>query len=47
MALLLAIGLTDPGAPDAPSVSQLAVGVDSRYLFAATEKGVYRTTLPQ
>jgi hypothetical protein len=35
------------GAPDAPSVTRLAVGVDGRYLFAATEKGVYRIALPE
>jgi hypothetical protein len=38
---------TDLGAPDGPSVSGLAVGVDGRYLFAATSKGVYRIALPQ
>jgi hypothetical protein len=35
------------GAPDASSVSQLAVGIDGRYLFAATDKGVHRIALPQ
>jgi hypothetical protein len=35
------------GAPDASSVSQLAVGIDGRYLFAATDKGVYRIALLQ
>jgi hypothetical protein len=38
---------SDLGTPVAPSVSGLAVGVDGRYLFAATGKGVYRIALPQ
>jgi hypothetical protein len=42
-------GLTwqDLGAPDPQSVNDLAVGVDARYLYAATAKGVYRIALPQ
>jgi hypothetical protein len=37
----------DPGAPIEPDVADQAAGVDGRYLFAATEKGVYRIALPQ
>lgn len=36
---------TELGAPDGPSVSELAVGVDGRYLFAATDTGVHRIAL--
>ncbi|MFN8637649.1 MAG: hypothetical protein U0893_27670 [Chloroflexota bacterium] len=35
------------GGSQLPSVSQLAVGVDGRHLFAATSNGVYRLLLPQ
>jgi photosystem II stability/assembly factor-like uncharacterized protein len=33
---------TDLGAQDLPTVNRLAVGVDGRYLYATTSKGVYR-----
>jgi hypothetical protein len=41
------VSWTDLGAPDAPSVTQLTLGVDGRYLFAATTQGVYRIALPR
>jgi photosystem II stability/assembly factor-like uncharacterized protein len=36
---------TDLGSGDIPAPSRLAVGIDGRYLFAATENGVYRLAL--
>jgi hypothetical protein len=36
---------TDLGADGLPKVNDLAVGVDGRYLFAATGQGVYRLSL--
>ena len=35
------------GARDLPKVSGLAVGIDGRYLYARTQKGVYRLALPE
>ena len=41
------VSWSDLGVPDGQTVTELAVGVDGRYLFAATGHGVYRIGLPQ
>jgi hypothetical protein len=38
---------TDLGAQNLSPVNDLAVGVDGRFLYAATSKGVYRLAIPQ
>jgi photosystem II stability/assembly factor-like uncharacterized protein len=37
----------DLGRQDLPQISELLVGIDGRYLFAATKDGVYRIAIPQ
>jgi hypothetical protein len=38
---------TELGARDLPKVHALTVGVDGRYLFAGTGRGVYRLALTE